>query len=167
MRFLLCLVIWIVFVGGLYAYTEKRDRGVAPERDAAPVAAKTQERLSIEVTPTFTVEDDPFALKTEEQTGPFELRLNGIAVDLADLPISRGQTLFIRDLGFELADHNEVYVKASPPVSESSLTHGIRLRLSSHDRVLADETIWSSGGGLVSGTVSFSLNDTPGTDHDH
>ncbi len=167
MRFLLCFVIWIVFVGGLYAYTEKRDSVVAPARAADPAQAEVQERLSIELTPTFSVEDDPFALKTEEQTGPFELRLNGMAVDIADLPISRGQTLFIRDLGFELADHNEVFVKASPPVAESSLTHGIRLRLLSHDRVLADETVWSSGGGLVSGTVTFSLNDTPGTDHDH
>ena len=137
MRFLLCFVIWIVFVGGLYAYTEKRDSVVVPARAADPAQAEVQDRL------------------------------NGMAVDIADLPISRGQTLFIRDLGFELADHNEVFVKASPPVAESSLTHGIRLRLLSHDRVLADETVWSSGGGLVSGTVPFSLNDTPGTDHDH
>ena len=110
MRFLLCFVIWIVFVGGLYAYTEKRDSVVVPARAADPAQAEVQERLSIELTPTFSVEDDPFALKTEVQTGPFELRLNGMAVDIADLPISRGQTLFIRDLGFELADHNEVFV---------------------------------------------------------
>lgn len=166
MRFLLCLVIWIVFVGGLYAYTEKRDSGAFTESVAAPVVEKTKERISLELTPTFSVEEDPFALQTAEQTSPFDLRLNGMAVDIADLPISRGQTLFIRDLEFELSDHNEVFIKASPPVAENHLTHGIRLRLLTQDKVLADQTIWSSGGGLVSGTVPFSLT-TPETDHDH
>lgn len=167
MRFLLCLVIWIVFVGGLYAYTEWRDRGVVTESVAAPVVSQQKERISIELTPTFSVEKDPFALQTEEQVGPFDLRLNGKAVDIADLPISRGQTLFIRDLEVALADHNEVFVKASPPVAESHLNHGIRLRLLNQDRVLADQTIWSSGGGLVSGTVPFSLPSAEEIDHDH
>ncbi len=166
MRFLLCLAIWIMFVGGLYAYTEQRDRTV-PERVAAPVAEQSQERISIELTPTFSVEDDPFALRTEQQAGPFELRLNGRAVETGDLAISRGQTLLISDLDLTLGDHNEVYIKASPPLSESNMTHGIRLRLLDHERILADQTVWSSGGGLVSGTVPFSLNDTPDTDHDH
>ena len=35
------------------------------------------------------------------------------------------------------------------------------------DQVLADQTIWSSGGGLVSGTVPFTLPATPEIDHDH
>ena len=100
-----------------------------------------------------------------EPTGPFDLRLNGMAVDIADLRISRGQTLFIRDLEFALSDHNEVFIKASPPLAENHLTHGIRLRLLSQDKVLADQTIWSSGGGLVSGTVPFSPTTTE-TDHD-
>jgi hypothetical protein len=165
MRFLLCLVIWIVFVGGLYSYTQKRDRGAVTESVAAPVVEKTKERLSIELTPTFSVEEDPFALQTVEPTGPFDLRLNGMAVDIADLRISRGQTLFIRDLEFALSDHNEVFIKASPPLAENHLTHGIRLRLLSQDKVLADQTIWSSGGGLVSGTVPFSPTTTE-TDHD-
>ncbi len=167
MRFLLCLVIWIVFVGGLYAYTEQRDSGIAPDRAAVVVEEKVQERLSIELTPTFSVEEDPFALQTQQQTGPFELRLNGVAVDIADLPISRGQTLFIRDLDAALGEHNEIFIKASPPVSESSLTHGVRLRLLAQDRVLADQTIWSSGGGLVSGTIPFGVKESPETDHDH
>ncbi len=166
MRFLLCLAIWVVIVGGLYAYTQKRHGSAVTESAAAPVVEKTKERLSIELTPTFSVEEDPFALHTAEETGPFDLRLNGMAVDIADLSISRGQTLFIRDLEFALSDHNEVFIKASPPVAENHLTHGIRVRLLNQDRVLAEQTIWSSGGGLVSGTVPFSLTSTE-TDHDH
>ena len=157
MRFLLCIIIWVVFVGGLYLYVEQRDRGFVTESVAVAAVETSSQRISIELTPTFSVEDDPFALQTLEQKAPFELRLNGMAVDIADLPINRGQTLFIRDHEVALGDHNEVFIKASPPVAESHLTHGIRLRLVSGDRVLADQTIWSSGGGLVSGSVAFGL----------
>ncbi|MBT8328372.1 MAG: hypothetical protein KJN87_01600 [Desulfofustis sp.] len=167
MRFLLCLVIWIVFVGGLYAYTEQRDRGFVTENVVAIVDEKSPVRISIELTPTFSVEDDPFALQTDELKAPFDIRLNGMAVDIANLTITRGQTLFIRDLEVALSDHNEIFIKASPPVAESHLTHGIRLRRLSKDLVLADQTIWSSGGGLVSGTVPFELPVIPEIDHDH
>lgn len=167
MRFLLCLVIWVVFVGGLYAYTEQRDRGVVTETTVTKVEDNAAVRISIELTPTFSVEDDPFALQTQEPEAPFDLRLNGMAVDIANLPITRGQTLFIRDLEVALSDHNELFIKASPPVAESHLNHGIRLRLLIRDQVLADQTIWSSGGGLVSGTVPFKLPVTPEIDHDH
>ena len=167
MRFLLCLVIWVVFVGGLYAYTDQRDRSFPTETAVAAVEEKDTLRISIELTPTFSVEDDPFALQTQEQKAPFDLRLNGRAVDIANLPITRGQTLFIRDLEVALSDHNELFIKASPPVAESHLNHGIRLRLLNKDQVLADQTIWSSGGGLVSGTVPFKPPVTLEIDHDH
>jgi hypothetical protein len=167
MRFLLCLVIWVVFVGGLYAYTEQRDRSFATENVVVKVEKRSAERISIELTPTFSVEEDPFALQTQEPKAPFDLRLNGMTVDIATLPITRGQTLFIRDLEVTLSDHNELFIKASPPVAESHLNHGIRLRLLNKDRVLADQTIWSSGGGLVSGTVPFELPVLPEIDHDH
>ena len=167
MRFLLCLAIWVVFVGGLYAYTEQRDRSFTTKTAVATVEEKDAVRISIELTPTFSVEDDPFALQTQEQNAPFDLRLNGRAVDIANLPITRGQTLFIRDLEVALSDHNELFIKASPPVAESHLNHGIRLRLLNKDQVLADQTIWSSGGGLVSGTVPFKPPVTPEIDHDH
>ncbi len=167
MRFVLCLIIWVVFVGGLYLYVEQRDRGVVTENVALAAVEKTKQRLSIELTPTFSVEDDPFALQTQEKKAPFDLSVNGRAVDIANLEIGRGQTLFIRDLEVALGDHNELFIKASPPVSESHLTHGIRLRLTSGERVLADKTIWSSGGGLVSGSVPFALNVSPESGHDH
>jgi hypothetical protein len=167
MRFLLCLIIWVVFVGGLYAYTEQRDREMVADTPLATVAEKTRERISIELTPTFSVEADPFALQTQEQNAPFDLRLNALPVDIANLSIARGQTLFIRDLEVAFSEHNELFIKASPPLAESHLTHGIRLRLLKQDQVLADQTIWSSGGGLVSGTVPFKLSADPETDHDH
>lgn len=167
MRFLLCLIIWLVFVGGLYLYTSERDKGLAQITGPAPTVEKVMEKISIELTPTFSVEEDPFALNTGDAQGPFEVRLNNTAIDTAALEVGRGKTMVIRDIETALAAHNEVFVKLSPPISENDLTHGVRVHLMSGQRTLADETIWNSGGGLVSGTVTFSIQDVTDKDHDH
>lgn len=167
MRFLLCLIIWVFFIGGLFLYTSQRHDPVRQTAVAAPVPQQTQQRIAIELTPTFSLEDDPFALQTEEKKEPFELRLNGAAIKTEAADLSRGKTLLLSDIGGVRDDYNEVFVKASPPVAESNLNHGVRVRLLSGDRVLADKTIWSGGGGLVSGSVSFILSDTKDNAHGH
>ena len=165
MRFLLCLVIWVVFIGGLYLYTSQRQGPVPQAAVAAPSAPQIEQSITIELTPTFSVEDDPFALKTEEKQEPIEIRLNGEPIQAQTAEIGRGKTLRISEARGVRSDHNELFVKASPPLSESSLDHGIRVRLLSGDRVLAEKTIWSSGGGLVSGSVSFTFSDTVEKSH--
>ena len=75
--------------------------------------------------------------------------------------------MLLSNLGGVRDDHNELFVKASPPEAESNLSHGVRVRLLSGGRVLADKTIWSGGGGLVSGSVFFSLSDTAENAHGH
>ena len=165
MRFLLCLVIWFIFVGGLFFYTSGRNRAHENRTAPPPVAARAETRVTLELTPTFSVQDDPFALKTEERQGPFEIRINGVSIASADLGVGRGQTLVIADLNIVLGEHNEVFIKASPPLSESQLDHGVRVRLLDRERVLADETVWSSGG-LVSGTVIFSSPTQAESDHE-
>jgi len=165
MRFVLCLVIWFLFVGGLYLYTSGRDSSFARSNVAPTIIEKKASSVMLELTPTFSVEEDPFALKTDTAAGPFEIRINGIVVPSEDLQISRGKTLVIDDVSAVIGDLNEVFIKASPPVSENSLDHGIRVRLLSDGSVLADETIWNSGGGLVSGTLSFSTEEQGEADH--
>ncbi len=160
MRFLLCLLIWVVFIGGLFLYTSGRQGPVSQTVVAAPAPPQTQQRIALELTPTFSLEEDPFALQTAEKKEPFELRLNGEQIKTAAADLSRGKTLLLSDIGGVRDDYNEIFVKASPPIAESTLAHGIRVRLLHGDQVLADKTIWSSGGGLVSGSVSFTLKDT-------
>lgn len=167
MRFLLCLIIWLVFVGGLYLYTSERDKGLTQTAGPAPTVEKVREKISIALTPTFSVEEDPFALNTGDQQGPFEIRLNDTVIDTTTLEVGRGKTMLIPDIETALAPHNEIFVKMSPPISENNLAHGVRVHLMSGQQTLADETIWNSGGGLVSGTVTFSVQDTADTDHDH
>ncbi len=166
MRFILSLLIWVVFVGGLYLYTTGRDRSSARISAAPAPIEKEAAPIRLELTPTFSAQEDPFALKTNKQSEPFEIRLNGSIVPVENLALTRGKTIIIDDISAVSGALNELFVKASPPVSESSLGHGVRVRLLSRGGALADETIWSSGGGLVSGTVSFSTGGQSGDQHD-
>jgi len=168
MRFLLVVLFWLVFVGGLKAYTWQRDMA-ASRTVAAPVQV---ERLSgnwiLELTPTFSAEADPFALETEDGApAPIEVSLNAVPVALDSLRVVRGDALQIENLGELQQGPNEVFVKASPPLHESDLNHGIRVRILDGQAVLADETIWGNRGALVSGSVTFKLKSEEVPAHGH
>ncbi len=168
MRFLLVLVLWFVFVGGLKTYTWQRDAATR-QVVASPIHTELLSgNWALELTPTFSAEDDPFALQTDEtENTPIAVSLNATPVELGALAIARGDTLRIDNLGELHPGHNEIYIKASPPLNESGLNHGIRVRMLEGEAVLADETIWSNRGSLVSGSVTFKLKtDTEGS-HDH
>ena len=66
-----------------------------------------------------------------------------------------------------IAGFNEFYVKASPPMSESHLDHGLRVRLLENGSALVDRTLWAEGGAVVAGTVSLTLGSEKGGSHDH
>jgi hypothetical protein len=169
MRFWLSVLIWIFFVGGLWAYTLHRDASLpqGPSQVAAP------ERLAgnyvLEITPTFSVEKDPFALDLDDgaDTSGLELRLNGEALDLAPEDLGRGQAVTIQDGMNLVPGFNEVYVTASPPMAESHLTHGLRVRLLENGTVLKDQTLWGGQGAVVAGTIALILNAKKEVGHDH
>jgi len=168
MRFLLVIAIWIVIVGGLYGYVTKRDARRLQVK--APVAQdiRVGGNFSIEFTPTFSIEKDPFALTTSgSELPPVEIRLNGVALGLETNEIGRGVTQRLSGVSGILEGHNEIYVSASPPVSEDSLEHGIRVKLLQDRAVLVDKTLWSEQGSLVAGTVSFMHLKQEEEEHDH
>ena len=70
MRFILSLTIWLILVGGLYGYTQLRDKSRSVSVERQPQVAAAIGEYSLRLTPTFTVERDPFALITEtDSTG--------------------------------------------------------------------------------------------------
>ena len=168
MRFFLVFIIWVVIVGGLWGYIANRD---ARRLEAAPVAIadlSIEGEFAIELTPTFSTEEDPFALTTTKTNAPpLELKLNGTQLSLPTQEILRGETIRLETISGMLAGHNEIYVNASPPFSESTLEHGIRIRVLENEVSIADETIWAGQGALVSGTISFSHRKEKEKSHDH
>jgi len=168
MRFLLIAVIWIVCIGGLWLYTGRRDAVTDPAPPPATQFAALEHAYAVEVTPTFTAEADPFALNADSKTAAaIEIRLNGAAVELASAPLSRGQTLALQPLKNLLAGANELFIKASPPTTESHLDHGVRVRILEDGVPILDRTLWGNQGALVSGTIMFTVSGKEKTAHDH
>lgn len=168
MRFLLVFSIWVVIVGGLWGYISQRDA------KRALIVAPTVKNLAvdgfftIELTPTFSVEEDPFALNTTDNPlPPIVVKLNGVELTLDADDVMRGKTIRLGRVPGMLSGHNEIYINASPPMSENMLEHGVRVKLFEDNDLVVDETLWATQGALVSGTVSFSYTDKKGAEHDH
>jgi hypothetical protein len=167
MRFFLVVIVWIVIVGGLWSYISYRDGKRLQYTAQAPVDLSVEGRFSIEITPTFSTEKDPFALTTADSSdAPLEIKLNGRALAIDAQEVQRGQTIRLENVTGMLAGHNEIFVYASPPLAESNLEHGVRLKVYEDTTVVVDETVWASEGALVSGTVSFSHLQKEGDQHD-
>ncbi len=168
MRFLMVVAIWIVIVGGLWSYISHRDAKRELIVASTPIDLTVAGQYAIEITPTFSTENDPFALKTSDNAmSSFQVKLNGSALDMNVLELQRGKTIRNEAIGTALSGHNEIFVNASPPVSESALEHGIRVKFYQDNTLIVDKTIWADQGALVSGTISFNHSQTEETSHDH
>lgn len=168
MRFFLVVIIWIVIVGGLWSYISHRDGKRLEVTRQTPVNLSVEGHFSIELTPTFSTEEDPFALTaTDTPTSNLEVKLNGVAIALDAQAVLRGETIRIDNITGMLVGHNEIYLNASPPLSENSLEHGVRLKVFEDSSIIVDETLWSDQGALVSGTISFSHLQKEEGDNDH
>lgn len=156
MRFVLVIAIWTVIVGGLWSYISYRDTLRQQVTAGAPVDLSIEGQFTIEITPTFSTEQDPFALTTSpDPAPPIELKLNGIPIRLGVQEVVRGQTIRNEDVTGVLIGHNEIYISATPPLAENSFEHGIRIKLYEDNTLLVDRTVWAEQGALVTGTVSF------------
>lgn len=168
MRFILVLAIWIIIVGGLWSYIAQRDAAREQITQSSPINLAAKGTFTLEITPTFSTESDPFALTSSEvQATSFTLRLNGTSLTNEVENLERGQSVYYPHVVGMLEGHNEIYIEASPPLSESSLEHGIRLKLFKDDRLIVDKTIWAEQGALVVGTISYTNTQTKEADHDH
>ena len=167
MRFILVILIWLLIAGGLGAYFNQRDQNRPQQNAVAVETAAATGTYDLSITPTFGVEADPFALDADAaMENAFLVQLNGqkISTDIENL--QRGVPVSQTSLANLNQGINEIYVKASPPLAESYLEHGVRVVLTHEGKPIIDQTIWSSSGGVVSGTVTFEL-ETPEVAHDH
>jgi len=168
MRFFLVISIWIVIVGGLWSYISHRDFNRQQIVAASPVDLHVDGKFSMEITSTFSTEEDPFALTTTSATtSTFEVKLNGIPMVTDEATLQRGQSIRYENITGMLEGQNEIYVAATPPLLEDTLEHGIRVKLYKGQTLIIDKTVWASLGTQVSGTVSFNHAQNKEDDHDH
>lgn len=150
------ILIWLVLVGGLTLYMD--------HRDSRPVAARTAAaldmaggRYSVEVTPSFAAEADPFALAIGDaaETSALSVTLRGR--DLLSLAGGNepGVPLEIANVEGVTAGDNEILLRAAPPPDAPSRRHFVQVRVLRDGLPLADETFWSEGGARVEGVLRF------------
>jgi hypothetical protein len=167
MRFLLVIAVWLVIVGGLYRYIAWRDAAVAPPSGEVAVTQASAGEFSLEITPTFSLEEDPFALTSGEGVdSSLAVRLNGRLLQVPAAELQRGRPYVVTRMDGVLLGHNEIHIKASPPVAEGALDHALRIRVLDRGTVLADHSIWGGDGELVSGTIGFDTKEKE-AGHDH
>ena len=167
MRFILVICIWILILGGLSAYSYHRDQSRPQQSAVAVETAAATGTYDLFITPTFGVEADPFALDADTaMENAFLVQLNGHKIPLEIETVQRGVQVSLLELSNLNQGINEIYIKASPPVAKAHLEHGVRVVLSHENKPIVDQTLWSSSGGIVSGTVTFEL-ETAESVHDH
>ena len=168
MRFILVVCVWLIIVGGLFGYTSQRDSQLQKVKQSLPPDTTVDKEFSVFITPTFAAVKDPFALTAgSEDDTVIEVRLNGELIDMDFTELGRGETKAALNIVGVLQGHNEVYVKGSPPVDEAGISHGIRVQVKENANIIADKTVWSTSGSLVSGSVGFEYALQEGDDHDH
>jgi len=168
MRFFLTIFIWVVIIGGMVFYSRQREITEAAITIHDPETMNVEEAYTLQVTPTFSIEKDPFALQTEEDAATgVELRLNGTPLPLTAENLKRGIPWELKRIEGLVIGNNEIYLQASPPLAESNLQHGVRVQLLTTGAVIVDRTIWSNQGSLVSGTIHFQKTEEAHNAHDH
>ncbi len=168
MRFFLTILIWIVIIGGLFVYSRQRNSIEAGIQIQNPATREAVDVYALQITPTFSIEKDPFALQTEEEAASgVELRLNGASLSVTAENLQRGIPWKLENVAGVVVGNNEIYVQASPPLFESHQEHGVRVQLLKSGTVIVDRTIWSNQGSLVSGTIHFQVKEEAHEEHVH
>jgi hypothetical protein len=167
MRIVLSIVIWIVFVGGLWSYIHQRElhQGNRPSLTAQQLE-QSDRVINISLTPTFSAEKDPFALTVDSgDSQDLTIRVNGKKLNTSSINLERGNAVSLAEIDNILAGKNELYIEVSPPVKDAHLAQALRVEIADGTKKLLDSTIWGQGGALLSGSFFFEIIDE--VEHDH
>ena len=167
MRPVLAIAVWVVLIGGLSWYMQTRQE-VAAVQGFQPTALEA--KITLEVTPSFAVEPDPFALRVDEKDQAVALlvRLNGRDVLKKSEKLVGGSQVTVDDVQGLVEGSNEFYVEANPPLNQASQSHAVRIRVKRVNETLAERTLWSEPGSRIAATFSLEVKPTkPVQDDDH
>ena len=167
MRFVLAALIWLILVGGLSLYIHERDRRAPAEIRTPTTEAAPMEDFTLEITPTFATEADPFSLHGDTAAATMVVRLGERELFRSEQSLPAGVTVSVHPVAGLATGLNELFLKAGPPLSEAQMDHAVNVRLLQGSRVVFDETVWGRSGANVAGTVSFTITGTPEAEHDH
>lgn len=149
----LVALIWLVILGGTVLFM----RGETPQATAQMPQVQTLDApFSLEVTTTFPLETDPFALTVDEAPeAALQVTMGGNTLFAAtEMPAGEPQT--ISDLPELIQGQNEFLVRATPPM-DTTQNYAVRLQLLRAGQPLASKTFWAANGAPVVGALHVDL----------
>ena len=170
MQWLLAAVIWVVFAGGTAMYFALRPTAPMATLDYQP-PERIADELVLELTPTFSVEPDPFSL---DQLA-FRVRLDGQLLLDEQHALQAGEALRVPAV-FSSAI-NELAVEANPASADQF--HALRVRvMRGAEPVLlevagsrvSEVSLWCEPGAGLSDVVRFAIvapQHLDGDEHGH
>ena len=188
MRIVAAVLIWVVFVGGVWLYMHSRPTAPPPVQRAAATAAGG--RFTLEITTTCRLAPDAFAVRlaTTDRPAALAITRQGQPILRRTEDVARG-TMLLDVTGKVVAGDNELYVEAYPaaealdlatPVTPSlpigpdafdaaaGAEHALRLRVLRNGQPVAEHTFWTGPVRKVGGTFAFYVAPAvAGDDHDH
>lgn len=167
MRIALTLLIWLIMVGGLSLYIQQRDRRMPAAVAAPTMEAAPAEEYTLEITPTFSPEPDPFAIGGDQAASSLVVRLGERVLLRSSQALPAGRPVTVHPLEGLAVGHNELYLQVSPPVGEAPMDHAVRVRLLQGNREIFDDTVWGVNGATVAGSIPFTLGKPAEGAHGH
>lgn len=163
------LLIWVVVFGGLSFYMnrfEARQSAATP----APRQALSDADYSLEVTATFNIEPDPFALRTENSADAAALLVRiGEREILRTLQVEAGVPVQVQPVPGIHPGMNEFFVEANMPLEMAGKNLALQLKLKRDGLPVAEKTLWSEGENRIAGTFPVGLEidrESTNTHHD-
>lgn len=162
------LAIWVVLVGGLSVYMQNRE-ALELSHGEALILRPAAGIYSIEVTPSFAAESDPFALNLDEtdKAPAILLRLGNTELLRKSGGIEAGFPIRLENITGIVEGSNEVYVSAAPPGGHPQQRHFVQLRVLRDGNEIATTILSSEGGATVAGSLLFQVHAAKESAHDH
>lgn len=154
------LLLWVVVFGGLHLYL-KRLESERPSAAPPPRQAQAAASFALELTTTFSLESDPFALQTDNARKPAALlvRIGQHEISTGISEVEAGVPVRIAPVQGVTPGMNEFFVEAFMPLESSGKNLAMRLRLIRDEIPLAEKTFWSEGENRIAGVFQVEVKE--------
>jgi hypothetical protein len=157
MRPVLAVAIWIVIIGGLAGYMQVREQARAVRTIEAKEASGT---FALEVTISFPLEPDPFALRSgAEQPAALILKLNGSEILRVNERVDARKPITLDPVPHLHVGPNEFYIEANPPVDSIDRPYAVRVRLMRDGQSAMDRSFWAEPGARIADAFAVEVQE--------
>lgn len=165
MRPAFAVIIWVVLIGGLTVYMQSRDTAAVGVTYKPPRAEGV---FALQVTTTFAVEPDPFALRTgQTEASALLVKLNGSEILRRADRVQAGTPIRVEPVPGLIDGRNEFYLEANPPVGLANLSYAVRVQLFRDGQLVADRSLWSEPGSRIASSFQVSVTKVTKAKDDH